>query len=65
MSDYSNLPESLAGACFHGECWIRCPHCKDGIEMYGMLGKQLAEEGKFRIYECPTCHKLFRDRVSY
>jgi len=62
---YSNVPECLPGACFHGEVWAQCPHCKCGIEMYGMLGKALAKEGFFVVYRCPECGKLFKERVSY
>ena len=54
------IPEALKGACFHGEVWVRCPHCKSGAELMGKpaIDKQ---EGYF-IYKCDECGKLFKDR---
>lgn len=61
MSD--NIPEALAGACFHGEVWIRCPHCRNAIEIYGTRGEY--EKDKFRYYKCEKCKKMFKDRITY
>ena len=55
------LPDAIPGACFHGEVWMQCPHCKEGFEMYGMMGKEVAIEGKYKAYRCPNCHEYFKD----
>lgn len=61
-SEKALLPDALYGACFHGEVWVRCPHCKDGIEMMGMLGKEVDTYKSYRIYQCSNCKGYFKDR---
>lgn len=56
------LPNALSGACFHGEVWMRCPHCNYGIEMMGMFGKEIDTYESYRIYQCPKCKCYFKDR---
>ena len=53
------VPSALSGACFHGECWERCPHCGDGIEMMGNRSRS-EMVGDVRITLCPYCGKPFR-----
>ena len=60
--DNSNLtiPNALSGACFHGEVWVKCPHCMSGNQM---MGKQaLYKQDEYSIYKCDECGKLFKDR---
>lgn len=54
------VPHVLSGACFHGECWERCPHCGDGIEMMGNRSRSEIVSG-VRITLCPYCGKPFRN----
>ena len=58
----ASLPDALPGACFHGEVWMRCPHCKEEIEMMGMYGKEVDAYKEYRIYQCPRCKGYFKDR---
>jgi len=54
------IPNALAGACFHGEVWVKCPHCMSGNQM---MGKQaLYKQDGYSIYKCDECGKLFKDR---
>ncbi len=54
------VPYVLSGACFHGECWERCPHCGNGIEMMGNRSRSERVDG-VRITLCPHCGKPFRN----
>ena len=29
-----NVLTPMSGACFHGECWYRCPKCKETFEFF-------------------------------
>ena len=60
-SEVDKLPEATFGDSFHGELWMRCPHCNKGVEMYGMTGKHVASSGKYKAYICPHCNGLFKD----
>ena len=53
------VPHVLPGACFHGECWERCPHCGDSIEMMGNRSRSERVDG-VRITLCPYCDNPFR-----
>lgn len=60
-SEVDKLPEATFGASFHGELWLRCPHCNKGVEMYGLTGKHIASSGEYKAYICPHCNGLFKD----
>jgi hypothetical protein len=34
----NDLRDSLRGACFHGEVWVKCPCCGRYIEISEVLG---------------------------
>ena len=53
------IPSALSGDCFHGEVWVRCPHCKKAHEMVGST--PLMEKDGYYIYKC-SCGELFKDR---
>lgn len=63
MCEIEKIPQALYGACFHGEVWIRCPFCQEGLETMG--AKEEYCNAKFRFYKCKKCGKLFKDRISY
>ena len=54
-----DIPHCYSGACFHGEVWVRCPHCNKAHEMVG--SKPLMEKDGYYIYRC-SCGKLFKDK---
>lgn len=54
------IPRALSGACFHGEVWVKCPHCMSGNQMMGK--KELYKQDGYSIYKCDECGKLFKDR---
>lgn len=58
---FGRVHSAVSGACFHGEVWVRCPHCKMGNEMMGARPKCTREKGRVKIYECEHCKKLFYD----
>ena len=52
------IPRLLGGACFHGEVWMRCPHCGVGIEAHGI------PDG-VKIHKCHKCGgKYYYDRFE-
>ena len=52
------IENALTGACFHGEVWVRCPHCHEAHEMVGST--PLMVKDGYRIYRC-KCGELFKD----
>lgn len=48
------VPEALSGACFHGESWYRCPHCKGSFEAHDSESFQRSLYNK-NIMFCPHC----------
>lgn len=44
------IKSTIPSACFHGESWYICPHCKESVEFWSF--KQTSEN---RVYECPKC----------
>lgn len=54
------IPNALPGACFHGEVWVKCPHCNAGNQMMGR--QALYKQDEYRVYKCDECGKLFKDR---
>lgn len=55
--DVMSLKDSLSGACFHGEVWVRCPHCGKATEISYYPN---VKDGYF-IIKC-ECGKLYRDK---
>ena len=55
--DVYRIPDAISGACFHGEVWMKCPHCGRAHEMVGWT--PFAKRKGFRIYKC-NCGKLFK-----
>ncbi len=53
------IPSALSGACFHGEVWMKCPHCMKAHQMVGWT--PLKVKDGYRIYRC-SCGELFKDR---
>ena len=56
--DLIHIPNAEFGDSFHGEVWVRCPHCNKAHEMVGAT--PVAIKGKYRIYKC-SCGELFKD----
>ena len=56
--DVSQLKEAISGDCFHGEVWVKCPHCNSGVELVGIT-TECTKDG-YDIVKCPTCKKLFK-----
>ena len=40
----NDLRDSLSGACFHGEVWVKCPYCGTGHEMMKKIGCKVGIE---------------------
>ena len=57
--DVLKIPSALSGDCFHGEVWVRCPHCKTAHEM--VSSTPIKKKDGYRIYRC-SCGELFKDR---
>lgn len=57
--DLDNIPESRMGESFHGEVWVRCPHCDSGNELMGAT--PLLKKDNYLIFRCSRCGKLFKD----
>lgn len=57
---FGELRSAIGGACFHGEVWVRCPHCGWGHEMMGERPKFTRDDGT-KIYQCKNCGELFYD----
>ena len=55
--DVKTLKDSLPGACFHGEVWVKCPYCGKATE----IGYFPPEKDGYFIIEC-ECGKLYRDK---
>lgn len=53
----NTMPRALPGDCFHGEIWVKCPHCQSGNEMMG--AEPVFVRDGIRVYECEDCGKLF------
>lgn len=43
------VEKAIPGPCFHGECYIICPHCGKGTECYCI------KETEDNIHECHYC----------
>ena len=55
--DVYSLEKAISGACFHGECWVQCPHCGEGHEI--SFGYPI--KNGHTIIKCNKCGKLFKD----
>lgn len=53
----NKLRDSLGGACFHGEVWVKCPYCGKAHETMGCHDRK---DGYY-IIKC-ECGNYFRDR---
>ena len=54
-----SLEKAIPGDCFHGEIWVKCPHCGKAHEIsYGCH-----EKDGYNIIKCNNCGKLFKDLV--
>lgn len=53
-----NTPEAIFGDYFHGELWVKCPHCGKGKEIIGAT--PVKEVGGYKIYKCGSCGKYFK-----
>ena len=51
------IPTALSGACFHGEVWVKCPHCGKAHQVVGWT--PLMKKGRYDVYRC-DCGKLFK-----
>ena len=51
--DHINIKSLLDGACFHGECWYRCPDCNEAFEFYDTEFERgfTAIDKKNRVYK--------------
>lgn len=58
--DISNILRAEPGACFHGEVWVRCPHCHAGNEM--MSARSEFKIDDWCVYKCEKCGKYFKDK---
>ena len=58
--EINKIPDAKSGACFHGEVWVRCPHCNNTIEIQG--ARYEYKENGFRVYKCKSCGKYFKDK---
>ena len=56
--DVIDIPKANSGACFHGEVWMKCPHCGEAHQMVGW--RPLKVKDGWNIYRC-SCGKLFKD----
>lgn len=52
-----SLKDSLPGACFHGEVWVKCPYCGEGTE----ISYFPPEKNGYFIIKC-NCGKLYRSK---
>lgn len=44
----------IPGACFHGECWCRCPHCRSSFEANNAERFQRSVHNE-NVKFCPHC----------
>lgn len=55
-----DIKSAYTGDSFHGEVWVRCPHCGYGHEMMETCG--CPRKDGFIVVKCSKCGKLFKDR---
>lgn len=63
MEDSKKIPKRWAStASFHGEYWVRCPHCGRSYETQSTAFKSVKDENgepylylKIPVIECPDC----------
>lgn len=48
------MASAKSGACFHGECWYRCPHCNSSFEGHALNNFQRSIHNEDVIF-CPRC----------
>lgn len=61
MIDLNKIPKGRFDAYFHGELWVRCPHCRSGMEIEGAT--PVAKKSGYLIYRCGKCGELFKEAV--
>ena len=58
LGNLFEIPDAVSGAFFHGEVWMKCPHCGQAYEMQSTTPFRI--KGRYRIFKC-KCGKLFKD----
>ena len=56
--DVNKLKMAYPGDCFHGEVWVKCPHCTCGNEI---MGVRTHKDG-YIIIRCSHCGQIFKDK---
>ena len=53
-----NVRTPIGGACFHGECWLRCPKCDKAFEVYDTKFERGFTHIRGNIYRHDACGQL-------
>lgn len=53
-----NVKRPLSGACFHGECWYKCPKCGNAFEFFDTHFERGFTHIRKKIYQHNECGQL-------
>ena len=53
----AKIPNAISGASFHGETWVKCPHCGQGNEI--SYATPIYNCDGYAVHKC-KCGELFK-----